>query len=341
MQLHVMSGGRKLQEVQAVARGVEKAGLDGMVFTESGRTAYLSVTAATLAAPLLEYSTGVAVAFPRSPMVTAKVAWELQEATLGRFRLGLGTQVRAHIERRYGAEFDPPGPRMREYVQALRAIFRAFRGQEKLDFDGEFHELSLLPAMWSPGAIEQSDPAIDVAAVGPWMVRMAGAVADGVHVHPFHSPAYLAERMLPGLRDGAEDAGRSVESLTLSVPVFTIVGDTFEEQEKWADMARFQIGFYGSTKNYAFMFDMLGFEGTSARLNEKLKAGDMAGMAALITDEMLEHFAVRASWDDLADRLRQRYEGTADRLVLYFADSFAQADPRNLARFGEVAAALH
>lgn len=340
MELHVMAAGRNLHDVQDSARAVEAAGLDGMVFTESGRTAYLPVAAATLAAPSLHYSTGVAVAFPRSPMITAKIAWELADASRGRFRLGLGTQVRAHIERRYGVEFDPPGPRMREYVQALRAIFRAFRGEQRLEFDGEYHELSLLPDMWSPGPIDVADPPIDIAAVGPWMVQMAGAVADGVHVHPFHSPAYLHERLLPDLLEGASGAGRSRQDLTLHVPVFTIIGDTPEEQQRWADMARAQIGFYGSTRNYSFMFDMLGFEGTSAALNQHLKAGDIPGMAACITDEMLEHFAVRASWDDLADVLRDRYEGIADRLVLYFAEAFAAADPKNLERFGEVARAL-
>ena len=336
-----MASGRKLTEVQEVARAVEAAGLDGMVFVESGRTAYLSVAAAALAAPSLQYSTGIAVAFPRSPMVTAKVAWELQDVTEGKFRLGLGTQVRAHIERRYGVEFDPPGPRIREYIRAVKAIFPAFRGEEPLDFDGDYHELSLLPQMWSPGPIDAADPPVDVAAVGPWMVQMAGAVADGVHVHPFHSRAYLDERLLPGLREGAEDAGRSMDDLTLSVPVFTVVGDTAEERATWRDRVRFQVGFYGSTRNYAFMFDMLGFEGTSAALNERLKAGDLPGMAALITDEMLEHFAVEASWDELPDVLRAKYDGVADRLVLYFAEEMYRADPESLARFGQVAAALH
>ena len=335
-----MASGRKLTDVQHVARAVEEAGLDGMVFVESGRTAYLSVTAAALAAPSLQYSTGIAVAFPRSPMVTAKVAWELQDVTEGRFRLGLGTQVRAHIERRYGVDFDPPGPRLREYVQAVKAIFPAFRGECPLDFEGEYHELSLLPQMWSPGPIAPSDPPVDIAAVGPWMVQMAGAVADGVHVHPFHSRRYLDERLLPGLREGADDAGRSLDELTLTVPVFTIVGDTEEERARLRDRARFQIGFYGSTRNYAFMFDMLGFEGTSAALNEKLKAGDLPGMAALIADDMLEHFAVEASWDGLADALSDKYDGIADRLVLYFADEMFAADPSSLTRFGAVAAAL-
>lgn len=340
IELHVMAGGRKLNEVQTYARDVEAAGLDGMVFVESGRTAYLSVAAAALAAPSLQYSTGIAVAFPRSPMVTAKVAWELQDVTEGRFRLGLGTQVRAHIERRYGVEFDPPGPRLREYVQAVKAIFASFRGDEKLDFRGEYHELSLLPAMWSPGPIGPPDPKVDIAAVGPWMVRMAGAVADGVHVHPFHSRRYLDERLLPGLADGADGAGRSVDDLVLTIPVFTIVGDTEEEREELRQRARFQIAFYGSTKNYAFMFDMLGFEGTSARINDKLKSGDLPGMAALITDDMLEHFAVEATWDDLPDALSEKYDGIADRLVLYFAEELYRSDPTVLKRFGEVASAL-
>ena len=335
-----MAAGRKLTDVQQFARAVEDAGLDGMVFVESGRTAYLSVTAAALAAPSLQYSTGIAVAFPRSPMVTAKVAWELQEATGGRFRLGLGTQVRAHIERRYGVEFDPPGPRIREYIQAVKAIFEAFRGLSDLEFDGRFHELTLLPRMWSPGPIEPDDPPIDVAAVGPWMTQMAGAVADGVHVHPFHSRTYLDERLLPGLEAGASGAGRSRDDLTLSVPVFTVVGDTEEERAPWRDRARFQIAFYGSTRNYAFMFDMLGFEGTSAALNTHLKSGDLAGMAALVSDEMLDHFSVEASWDGLADALRAKYDGIADRLVLYFAEEMYGADPSTLERFGQVAAAL-
>ena len=336
-----MAAGRKLPDVQRYASAVESAGLDGMVFVESGRTAYLSVAAAALAAPSLEYSTGIAVAFPRSPMVSAKVAWELQDVTGGRFRLGLGTQVRAHIERRYGVDFDPPGPRIREYIQVVKSIFPAFRGEEKLAFEGEYHELSLLPAMWSPGPIDFADPPVDVAAVGPWMVRMAGAVADGVHVHPFHSRRYLDERLLPGLRDGAEGAGRSVDDLTLSVPVFTVVGDTEEERAQWRERARFQIGFYGSTKNYTFMFDMLGFDGTSAALNEKLKAGDLPGMAACINDEMLEEFTVESTWDGLADALRDKYDGIADRLILYFGEEFYAQDEKSLAKFGEVAAALH
>src|SRR4051812_18491747 len=153
-----------LRNMQDLARDAAGAGFSGLVITEAGRTAYLSCAAAALAADI-DILTGVAVAFPRSPMVTAQVAWELADVTNGRFRLGLGTQVRAHVERRYSSEFNPPGPRLREYVQAIKAIFKAFRGEEKLNFEGTFYKFSLLPAQWSAGPIEPPDPAIDVAAV--------------------------------------------------------------------------------------------------------------------------------------------------------------------------------
>ena len=339
MKLDVMTGGKKLRDVAQFARDVEGAGLSGIVITESGRTPYLTATAAALVCNL-DLATGVAVAFPRSPMVTASTAWELAELTGGRFRLGLGTQVRAHIERRYSAVFDQPGPRLREYVLALRAIFAAFQGSAKLDFQGEFYNFSLLPEAWSPGPIDHPNVPIDVAAVGPWMTRMAGEVADGVHVHPFHSTTYLHETLLPAVTEGARIGGRSAADVSLIVPVFTIVGDSEEARAPLKARAKSQIAFYGSTRNYAHIFDQVGFEGTSARLNERMKAGDMTGMADLITDEMLEQFAVTSTWDDLAGALAAKYQGTADRLVLYFAELLWRSDPNGLARLGEVAKAL-
>src|SRR3954454_22837179 len=212
-----MPPGAPLRRMQDLARDAAAAGFSGLVVTEGARTAYLECAAAALAADI-DISTGIAVAFPRSPMVTAQSAWELAELSQGRFRLGIGTQVRAHVERRYSSPFDPPGPRLREYVEAVRAIFRAFRGDERLSFDGTYWSFSLLPAQWSPGTIGVPDPPIDIAAVSPWMLRMAGKVADGVHVHPLNTPRYLRETVVP-----------SVGDVELAVPVFTAVGDTDEE----------------------------------------------------------------------------------------------------------------
>jgi probable F420-dependent oxidoreductase len=336
MRVDLMTMGTKLREVGELAKDAAAAGFSGLVITEAGRTAYLSCAAAALAADI-DILTGIAVAFPRSPMITASLAWELAEASGGRFRLGIGTQVRAHIERRYSAEFDPPGPRLREYVEAVRHIFKAFRGDEKLDFHGRYWQMSLLPATWSPGPIDVPDPPVDIAAVNPWMLRMAGEVADGVHVHPLNTPTYLAETVRPSVEEGAKAAGRDPSDVQLIVPVFVAPGDTEEERNPWWERARFQVAFYGSTPNYGFIFDQLGREGTTPRIREKQKAGDLAGMAAVIDDDLLSHFCVASPWDDLSDRLIARLDGVADRAVSYFTAAGWQQAPASLARWGEVA----
>lgn len=340
MELDVMVGAHRLRDVRDIAQDALGAGFSGLTFTESGRTAYLSAAAAALAAPGLTLSTGIAVAFPRSPMVTAATAWELADETEGRFLLGIGTQVRAHVERRYSCEFDPPGPRLREYVQALKAIFRAFQGIEPLSFEGTYYRFSLLPMQWSPGKIAHADIPVYVSAVNPWMLRMAGEIADGVHVHPLHSERYLHEVLVPEVSKGAAAGGRGLGAVPLAIPVFTVVGDSAEERRPWRDLARTQIAFYGSTRAYAFQFELVGFPDLSARLNERLKAGDVAGMASLITDDVLDVFAVECRWDDLPARLSARYGNVADRLILYFADAARARDRHAFDRLGEVATAL-
>lgn len=329
-----MTTGLPLRAAQQLARDVQDAGFTGLVVTEAGRTAYLSCAAAALASDL-ELLTGIAVAFPRSPMVTAQVAWELADATGGRFRLGLGTQVRAHVERRYGAAYDHPGPRIVDHVRAVRACFAAFRGAP-LDHHGPFHDLTLLPAMWSPGPIEAADPPIDLAAVNPWMLRAAGRHADGVHVHPLNTPTYLRETLRPELAAGAAEADRSVDDLEVIVPAFVVVGDTDDERLRWREVARMQVAFYGSTPNYAFVFDQLGHDGTTAALRERQKAGDLRGMAAVIGDDVLRHFTVEGTWATIADALAARYAGVADRVVHYFGAMAWGEDPSSLVRWRDV-----
>lgn len=318
------------------AHRIRAAGFDGIVFTEGGRTAYLSAAAAALAAPGLHLATGVAVAFPRSPMVTAQTAWELQEATGGGFRLGLGTQVRTHVVRRYGIAFDHPGPRLRDYVLAVKACFEGFRSGS-IDHHGEFYELTFLNRQWSPGPIDVADPKVDIAAVNPWMLRMAGEVADGVHIHPIGEPGYLRRHALPAIAEGAAMAGRSPSEIDVIVPVMLLVGDTDAERDHDREQMRTMLSFYGSTPNYAFIWDEAGFEGTTERLRQRQKAGDMAGMVAEITDGHLAAFTTEATWDTLASTLRDKYAGIASRLVVYNAHG---NDPERLERLGEVARQL-
>lgn len=340
MEFDIMTGSARWADIAARAKQVERAGFSGMLFTETSATPWMTIAAAAMAAPSLTFSTGIAVAFPRSPMVSAAIAWELAENTEGRFRLGLGSQVRAHVERRYGTEFDPPGPRLKDYVEAVKACFRAFGGDEKLNHDGPYYQLSLLPAAWRPRSHDHGDIKVDISAVGPYMTRAAGEVADGIHVHPLHSTSYLDTVLDPKVEEGAKRAGRQASEVDLIIPVFTIVGDTEEEREVLKQSAKSQIAFYGSTRNYGFQFDMLGFEGTSGRLNERLKAGDIAGMADLITDDMLEHYAVTARWDELGPKLVDRYQGKAARLVMYQAEESLQRAPSTIDRWAAVAEAV-
>ena len=335
MHVDAMTAPQPLSQAGPTARRVQAAGFSGLVFTETGRTAYLGAAVASQAAPGLELCTGIAVAFPRSPFVTAATAWELQDATGGRFRLGLGTQVRTHIVRRYGMPFERPGPRLRDYVLAVKACFSAFR-TGTLDHHGQFYDLDFITPQWSAGNIDAPDPKVDIAAVNPWMLRMAGEVADGVHVHPIGEPGYLRRHVLPGIAQGAAKAGRSPGDIAVIVPALTIVGDTDAERDREREFVRASMSFYGSTPNYAFIWDEAGFEGTTARIREKQKAGDMAGMAAQITDEHIAAFATESTWDGLADALIDTYAGVASRIVLYNALN----DPERLERYGAVASKL-
>jgi probable F420-dependent oxidoreductase len=340
MEFDLMTAGSTWSGNAELAQQVEGAGFSGMLWTEIHQVPWMQIAAAAMAAPSLTFTTGIAVAFPRSPMLTAQVAWELAGNTGGRFRLGLGSQVKAHITRRYATTYDKPAERMRDYVAAVKACLRAFRGEEKLSHDGPFYQLTLLPGWAVPPGHQHGHVKVDISAVGPLMVKVAAELADGVHVHPLHSMPYLHNRLLPSLAEGAKGVGRDPAEIDLIVPVFIVPGDSPEEREALARRARGQIAFYGTTPNYSFQFDDLGYEGMTAKLGERLRAGDTEGMADLITDEMLDHFAVVGTWDDVAAKLRDRYGGVAARVVSYLGEDQIRSDPAQRARWAELARAV-
>ena len=334
-----MTGSASWSDAADLARKLDAAGFSGILYTETSNIPWMQITSAALAAPELFFTTGIAVAFPRSPMVAAAAAYEIADNTEGRFRLGLGSQVKAHVERRYGVEYDRPAARMRDYVLAVKACWRAFSRAERLSHDGEFYQLSLLPPDWAPRAHEHP-MRVDISAVGPMMLSVAGEVADGVHVHPLHSMHYIEHRLLPGVADGAARASRSTDEIDLIIPVFACPGDNPEQRAPYVAQAKRQIAFYGSTPNYAFQFDDLGFEGTTGRIRAKMKAGELDTLGDLITDEMLDTYALVAPWDEMADRLLERYQGTAARVVTYLGERQMRTDEHELGRWGEVARAV-
>lgn len=332
-----MSPALPLKQATDFARQVEDVGFGGLYFTEGGRTAYLNCVAAGLATEKIHIGTAIALAFTRSPMVTAQIAWELADLTQGRFVLGLGTQVKGHIERRYGMEFLPPGPRMRDYLGAVRACFAAFNGEEELNYESEFYNLSLLPAQWNPGAIEYSVP-VYISAVLPYMCRLVGTQADGIHIHPFHSAEYISQKIIPEIDVGAKNAGRKSSDITLEIHTMTATGDSKAEiSENW-EFARTMVAFYGTTPAYAPVFKQHGFENMTQDLRELQKAGKQGEMSALITDEVLEHYCVAAPYSELADKLYEKYKGLGKnlRIMTYSAASQWARDESSLQKWGDV-----
>ena len=312
--------GLPLGEAPAAARAVEEAGFAGMWVTETRHNHFLTCGAALAAAGRIAAGPGIAVAFPRSPMVTAQAAWDLAGLSGGRFVLGLGTQVKAHIERRFAVPFDRPVARIREYVHALRAIFAAFQGDGRLRFAGDFYQFSLLTDFFNPGPISHPDVPVWVAAVGPAMLRMAGECCDGVFLHPLHSVEYLRATALPEVAAGARAAGCERDAVTVCCPVFVAVGETQPEIDRQrAGIAR-QIAFYGSTRTYRPVFESHGWGDVCDRLHDLLARGDTAAMTALITEEMLDAYSVAATWEELPGLLARRYGGLVDRVAPYGAD---------------------
>ena len=247
LQLDVFTSLRGLRDAQSLMTDVQELNFAGCWLAEGPRPIFAQCAAAALADASVTLGTGVAVAFARSPMVTAQAAWMLAEATGGRFILGLGSQVKAHVERRFSAPFAHPGRRMEEYVGALRAIFRAFRGEERLHFDGEFYSFSLLPDAWSPGPMDYQDPAVYVAGVRPWMCQMIGRAADGMYVHPLHNLTYLDSVVRPSIAAGAAQAGRDAADVALICPLMTAVGDDEADVMSQREELRARLAWYGST----------------------------------------------------------------------------------------------
>ena len=290
-------------------------GYDGLASEETAHDPFLPLILAANATSQVTLETRVAIAFPRSPMVMAYAARDLQDFSQGRFRLGLGTQVKGHIKRRFSVPWAAPGPRLREYVQSLHAIWESWQEDTGLDYQGRFYNFSLMTPHFSPGASPQPRPPVYVSAINPYNCRVAGEVCDGLALHPLTSAEYLKEVILPNLSTGATKAGRKIKDITLSGGGFVVTGPDLETIEDRKLAVKRQIAFYASTRTYLPILEVHGFQEISHKLHEMSLTGQWERMGSLVGDEMLDAFAVVGGYDEVAWRLKERFADLLDEVV--------------------------
>ncbi len=306
-----------LQDAADHARRLEALGVDGAFTFEGPHDVFTPLVLAAGATTTLELATNVAIAFPRNPVQLAHQAWDLQLLSNGRFTLGLGSQIRAQVEKRYGAEFDRPIARMREMVGALRAIFATWETGEPLDFRGEFTSHTLMPPIFNPGPHPYGLPPIALGGLGPQMVSLAAEVADGLLVMPFNSGAHLRRRTLPAVAEGLARSGRSRSDLTVTGEVIVCCGRDEAELETARVAGRWLLSFYASTPAYRPVLEVEGWEDLQPELNALSKSGRWDEMPRRIDDTMLTTLAAVGSPAEVAAVVVDRFGGLVDRVGFY------------------------
>lgn len=319
--------GKHLPQIGRVAQAAEALGFAGLWTSETKHDPFLPLAIAAEHTRALQLGTSVAIAFARSPMVVAQTAWDLQDFSGGRLLLGLGTQVKAHIERRFSMPWDAPVARLREYIQAVRAIWDSFQTGVPLAFRGQFYQHTLITPFFNPGPITHPDIPIAIAGVNTGLARLAGELCQGFHVHPFHSPEYVRTVVQPQVAAGAAAAGRSAQQVELSTSVFVITGRSQAALAEQRERMRAQLAFYASTPTYRVVLATHGWTEIGERLQELARQQEWDAMSGLIGDEMLRAFAVEAAPDEVGAAIRERYDGLIDRVAFYLPFEPGQDEP--------------
>jgi probable F420-dependent oxidoreductase len=315
-----------LRQVGAAARQAEAEGYDGIVAMENKHDPFLALAVAGAATERIELHTGVAIAFARTPMAVANVGWDLAGSTGGRFVVGLGSQVRAHNERRFSVPWTPPAPRMREYVQILRAIWQCWKSGEKPGFEGAYYRFTLTTPNFSPEPIAAAPPAVMIAAVGPAMLKVAAEECDGVKLHGFCTRKYLTEDIMPRLEAGLAKAGRARSQYEISGGGFLATGPDDAAVARRFEWVRQRVAFYGSTPAYYPVLAAHGLEDLGHKLNALTRQGKWHEMAAEVSDEVAHLFAAVGRHDQIVKAIETRFGGLVDALTLR-ADGAGEVPP--------------
>ena len=305
-----------LNDVPAIARAAEAAGYDGLVTSENRNDPFLSLGVAAVSTSRVELCTGIAIAFSRSPMPVANLSWDLQVASRGRFVLGLGSQVRAHNENRFSVPWSAPAPRLKEYVESLRAIWRSWEKGEPLAYRGQHYKFTLMTPNFTPRSGGHPMVPVTLAAVGPAMLRLAGESYDGVRLHPFCTRRYLDEVVMRELRTGMMRSGRAREHFEIAGGGFIATGPDEASVAKVVEWVRYRVAFYGSTPAYWPVLAVHGLDELGQKLNVMSKAGKWDEMAGEISDDVLRLFAAVATHRDLAREIERRFGGVSDSVGL-------------------------
>ena len=306
-----------LASVPARVRDLEALGYDGAVSVDTSHDPFLPLALAAEHSERVELVTSVAIAFARTPMTIAYTAHDLQVLSRGRLVLGLGSQIKPHIEKRFSMPWSPPARRMREFVVALRAIWRAWDEGQRLDFRGDFYRHTLMTPFFSPGPSPHGAARVYLGALGDRMCEVAGEVADGVLLHPFTTARYLRERQVPAVGRGLARAGRARQGFEIGISPFLVTGPDDAAMAASRRAVRQQLAFYGSTPAYRSVLELHGWGEAQNELNLLSKQGRWAEMAEVFTDEMVDAFAVQAPLHDVARALGERYAGLADRMSFH------------------------
>jgi probable F420-dependent oxidoreductase len=304
-------------EVPALARKAEESGFECVWVNETQHDPFVQLSLAAANTKKVMLGTSIALAFTRSPTTIAYTAWDLQALSSGRLILGLGSQVKGHIERRFGMKWESPVAKMREVVMALKAVWNSWQTRSKLDFQGRFYKLDLMTPFFSPGPISSPKIPIFVAGVNEGMCRVAGEVAEGLHVHPLHTPKYLREVITPALSRGLAKVKRSRNEVSIAASVFAAAGANEAEVRSLKSLYRNQIAFYASTRSYRRVMELHGWGDICDRLHELSLKGEWGRMGAEISDDVLGEFVIDATWKDAAGALTRRYGRLVDRVRLY------------------------
>jgi probable F420-dependent oxidoreductase len=318
------------RQVADVARWAAGLGYDGLFSAETAHDPFIPLALAAEAAPDLTIGTAIAVAFPRSPMVTAQVAWDLAAMSEGRFILGLGTQVKPHIVRRFGVEWTTASARLRDYIDALRAIWTSFQTGESLRFESDDYRLTLLTPFFNPGPIDHPDVPIAIAGVGPHLARLAGERCQGFHVHPFHTVRYIDDVVLPNIAAGAAEHGRQPSETQLISTVFVVTGRDEAEMEAAMAAAKQQMAFYASTPTYRIVLETHGWD-FGERLNQMSRRGEWESMAAVIPEEVVAEVGIVAEPDGVGPAIKARYGDRLARIGYYTLDGAPKLEDAVLA----------